>query len=304
MPLSPRDRITMIRECATLLDKEEWADVDLILDQHGFMTSGDWRNEGKRDYVIAMVKDALDDSISGLHGYLTSESDTRTPGQSPFKSDRLRVFFSHLAAQRELVGDVARGLARYGVDAFVAHDDIEPSREWQGVIEAALSDCDAMVVFQHPGFNASRWCDQEVGWAMGRRRPLIPLFFGEQPYGFMGKYQSQNCDPDKPNVIADTIAEWLAKNQSLHARLSTSFADGFARTTSWNFTRSIAPLMEKIQAYSDDDLNAIEAAAKSNEDVSRCDIWGTAGPDWVASFVKARRAPATADPWAATEPPF
>ncbi|TQJ52238.1 toll/interleukin-1 receptor domain-containing protein [Phycicoccus sp. SLBN-51] len=305
----------MIKECATLLDKEDWADIDLTLEQHGMPISS-WGSDDKRSYVIQKIKDSSDADLGALHSFLTSESDNRGPGQTPFKGDRLRVFFSHLAAHRELVGETARYLARYGVDAFVAHDDIEPSKEWQDVIEASLSDCDAMVVFLHEGLQQSRWCDQEVGWAMGRRRPLLPLNFGLQPYGFMGKWQShavpQGNTGAQAVMSADAIAQWLSNTTSLHARLSSSLAYGFRHSASWDFTRKIAPLMERVQAYSDDDLNLLEEAAKSNVDVSQCDIWGTAGPEWVRQFVAARRTPVADDPWAATavgwspgqEPPF
>lgn len=300
MALTTGDRITMIRECATLLDKEEWPDIDLILGQHGFMTSDDWHGEGKRQYVIAITQHVGDDDLQKFHSYLTSESDNSSLGQSPFKSQRLRVFFSHLATQRDAVGETARGLTRYGIDAFVAHDDIEPSREWQDVIEAGLTDCDAMVVFLHSGFGDSKWCDQEVGWAMGRRRPLLPLSFDSNPYGFMGKYQAHKCDKLTPNAVSDAIATWLASTPSLHGRLSASFTQGFAYSGSWDFTRKISALMDRVQTFTNDDLNLIEHSASGNVDVRECHIGGIPGPHWVANFVAARRAPATADPRSAS----
>ena len=310
MPLTPGQRITLIRECATLLDKEEWADIDLILGQHDLPISDDWQGgSARRDYVIAMIQHADDDKLQGLHEYLTSESDNSDPGQSPFKSERLRVFFSHLAAHRELVGETARALGRYGVDAFVAHDDIEPSKEWQNVIEAALGDCDAMVIFLHDGFQRSRWCDQEVGWTMGRRRPILPLNFGLQPYGFMGKLQSQTISDAQVTVqstrVADAIALWLANTPSVHGRLAASLAEGLVSTYQWDFTRKIVPLMDTITSYSTDDLNRIEEAAKGNVDIYDCALpGGETGAMWAKRFVESRRGPVVADPWSTAPPSF
>lgn len=39
MALSPAQRIVLIRESATLLDKQEWEDIDLILGQFGLPIS-------------------------------------------------------------------------------------------------------------------------------------------------------------------------------------------------------------------------------------------------------------------------
>jgi hypothetical protein len=77
--------------------------------------------------------------------------------------------FSHVHTNRHFVGQVKRRLAeRHGMDAFVAHDDIDPSKHWREVIKTGLSTCDMFVVFLDPGFHESQWCDQEVGWALAR----------------------------------------------------------------------------------------------------------------------------------------
>jgi hypothetical protein len=60
-------------------------------------------------------------------------------------------------------------------------------------LKAALSDCDALVAFLHPGFQISEWWDQKIGWVLGRKRPLLPLSYGLNPMDFIGKYQAQPC---------------------------------------------------------------------------------------------------------------
>ena len=296
MGLTPAQRITMIRECSTLLDKQGWTDIDLVLEQHGIGTSDYWQGDADDHggYVQAMIKFTPDDALEALHTYLQAESGSGVPGDSPFQGDQVRVFFSHLAAKRDMVGAVSRSLSIFGVQAFVAHDDIQPSKEWQGVIEAALASCDAMVVFLHGGFDTSRWCDQEVGWAMGRNRPVVPLAFDLNPYGFMGKYQARTCAGQTPPAIADAIMEWLVTMPSLHGRLATSLSQAFAGSRSYDSTRRIAAMLSKMQTFSDDDLDRITEAATKNGQVFDCGIDGMDGPKWVRRFVRARRAPTTA----------
>ncbi|PPG81738.1 hypothetical protein C5C52_07925 [Rathayibacter sp. AY1E5] len=295
MPLSPGERIGFIREIATLLDKQEWPDIDLVLDQHGLPTTDDWNGgPGKRAYVVAMIQRASDDDLRGLHGFLTGTSGQSMPGASPFKSDRLRLFLSHLTSHRDLVGEVGRVLGVYGIDAFVAHDSITPSKEWQQVIEAGLSECDALVVFFHKGFLESVWCDQEVGWVMGRSRPILPLAFDVMPHGFVSKLQAKKCADLKQHQVAPAVIDWLVSQPTLHPRLAASLTSSFVDSGSWDQTRRLSRLMEQVRGFTDDQLEAMGAAAESNVDVRACDVFGTPGPEWVAKFVAERRMPSPA----------
>jgi hypothetical protein len=313
MALTAGQRIEYIREIATLLDKEEWADLDLILSQHGLSTSDYWNGgDGKRDYVVAMIQNDTDEKLSTLHSYLTEASGTgtsgsRVPGNSPFKSDRLRLFLSHLSAKRDLVGECGRVLGFYGVDAFVAHDSIEPSREWQSVIEAGLSDCDAMVAFFHSGFRESNWCDQEVGWVMGRSRPILALAFDTMPHGFVAKLQAVPCVNVVSSRLPHLIVDWAIEQQTLHPRLAASLTAALVDSSSWDRTRRLSDLMERVSGYTDDQLEAMEAAAATNSQIRECDIHGVSGPKWVANFVAQRRTPlptTTTDAWPTDSTPF
>jgi TIR domain len=178
MELTPGERISLIRESATLLDKQEWSEIDLVLEQHGLRTSDGGVWDTKSAYITDMIKNASNGDLAKLHEYLIGEVTSSPARQSPWSGERLRLFCSHLAQHKQIVGQVGDCLARYGIEPFIAHDSIEPSKEWVSVIEAALTDCDAMVVFLHSGFRESHWCDQEVGWAFGRKRPILPLNYG------------------------------------------------------------------------------------------------------------------------------
>lgn len=308
MSLTPSERIALIRECATLLDKQDWTEVDLVLGQFGLPTSDYDVPETKAAYVIQMVKDAADESLSSLHGFLVDEAGgSGHPGRGPWTGENLRLFCSHLATQKHIVGQVREDLARFGVEAFVAHDSIEPSKEWAQVIEHALADCDAMIVFLHDGFRESSWCDHEVGWVLGRQRPVLPLNYGIHPYGFLGKYQDQPCQDAVPSKVADFVLDWLIKTPSLHGRLSHGLVNAFVNSGSWNFTRRVAPLLDQIASVTDDDLTHMEKAARDNVDVRECAVTGAkSGPEWVADFVSARRGPSAPATWVDgnDEPPF
>ena len=196
------------------------------------------------------------------------------PPQVDFWSERtVRVFFSHLVSNRDKVGRLARELNTWGLDTFVAHDDIEPSLEWLAEIEKALLTMDALVAVVEEGFRDSNWCDQEVGYAFGRKIDVFPLRNGKDPYGFMGKFQGLQIKSRYPNEIAVDLLKLMLKKRRFDLR-----TDRLTQIESWNIIphkdiksilessslspeekQTLADIIEKTGAYP-------EPAAEQNYD--------------------------------------
>jgi hypothetical protein len=125
-----------------------------------------------------------------------------------WNAERYRVFLSHKAGVKCQVGLLKAKLSRFGVDCFVAHEDIEPTREWQSEIESALATMDAFVALLTEDFHDSDWTDQEVGFALGRGIPMISVSLGKAPYGFIGRFQALACNwDDAPLGILRLLAK-------------------------------------------------------------------------------------------------
>lgn len=103
--------------------------------------------------------------------------------------EHVRVFLSHKSSVKKDTSRLKLSFARCGIAAFVAHEDIEPTEEWQREIERALFSMDALVALLSEDFHDSNWTDQEAGVAIGRGVPLIAVRLGLDPYGLMGKGQ-------------------------------------------------------------------------------------------------------------------
>jgi hypothetical protein len=97
---------------------------------------------------------------------------------------------SHVHTVRAEVTELANVLESFHCSCFVAHTQIEPSEDWRQVIERALRTCHALAAYVTPDFHRSLWTDQEVGWALGRGLPIIPISVGVQPCGFFGAIQA------------------------------------------------------------------------------------------------------------------
>ena len=60
-------------------------------------------------------------------------------GDGPWKPLFFRLFLSHSSRQAVQVSKLKKELLSHGIDGFVAHEDIEPTKEWQATIDAGAS---------------------------------------------------------------------------------------------------------------------------------------------------------------------
>lgn len=150
--------------------------------------------EGK---IMSFYEDMMkgDDSIR-LSGVAISPSDDSQidfgskNNDTMWKPGYFRLFISHVSKYKESASNLKKSLTAYGIDCFVAHEDITPSKEWEVEIENGLFTMDALCAIVVPEFNGSLWCDQEVGIALGQHKLVISINKGENPYGFFGKFQA------------------------------------------------------------------------------------------------------------------
>ncbi len=178
-----------------------------------------------------------------------------------------RLFISHLASNKEKAHALKEALARYQVAAFVAHDDIEPTREWQGEIESALRTMDALAAIVEPGFVESRWCDQEVGVAIGRGKLILPLRAGADPHGFMGKYQGIQTKGVTVAIVAERMFEVLLANSRSSARMAEAVVERMVVSNSWEQAKRNVGLLERVPALSTPQIARLMQALDDNRQV-------------------------------------
>jgi hypothetical protein len=89
-------------------------------------------------------------SISGRP--IAGESEITNIWDSGF----MRLFLSHVSDHKIAATNLKRELRFLGVSVFVAHEDIEPSLEWEQEIEKALGSMDALAALLTPDFHASK----------------------------------------------------------------------------------------------------------------------------------------------------
>ena len=131
---------------------------------------------------------------------------------SMWKDGYFRLFISHLTDNKSSASNLKKCLRKFGIDCFVAHEDIDVTKEWEIEIENALFSMDALCAIIVPDFVNSKWCDQEVGIALGQHKLVIPIAKDKFPYGFLEKYQALKSSNKKANEIAFDIWAIIRNN--------------------------------------------------------------------------------------------
>ena len=106
------------------------------------------------------------------------------------ESRTIRMFLSYSHKEKELAGEIKENLEAGGFEVFLAHEDIEPSSEWQEEIIRNLKNCDIFIPIVSENFKESEWTDQESGIAFAEEKMIIPINLNLVPYGFIGKFQA------------------------------------------------------------------------------------------------------------------
>ena len=186
------------------------------------------RNRGIVEEVCGQIAEAFNDSMNNtsdsVRGVSLTPSSTTTFDErkiaepsSYWKVGYYKVFISHVSRYKSSASNLKLMLEPYGISAFVAHEDIKPSKEWEVEIEKALFSMNALCAILTPDFNKSSWCDQECGYAFGRNVLTIPIDKGLLPYGMFGKIQAIKSEGKNAQQIAESVFNAIVDNDKSRA---------------------------------------------------------------------------------------
>ncbi len=262
---------------------EEWPLIDVTLRQFSLPQSDMWEGS-KESYVLSMIEEASDETLMALGKHVGFELQSPVRGVEPpfWRKDHLRLFISHLADHRKYAADVQSALMSYGISAFVAHNDIEPTAVWLAEIETALSTCDTLIAFLHPKFHASYWTDQEIGFAMGRGLPVFSIRFGQDPYGFIGRFQAFEGTNKEPQYLGRELFEALRKHKQTQRRMATALVSLFETSGSFAAAKDHIGYLEDVETWDPSFPDRLRAAVETNFQIKRS--WGV--PESVERLIK------------------
>ncbi|WP_440219823.1 toll/interleukin-1 receptor domain-containing protein [Dietzia sp. MNB45] len=292
-----KDRLDLIFEIAARFDSVGWEDQDIILNAYGVVRLETGNDPFGTEYesVKSALQKASDETLFDLaeHFDLDLTRFSRAPriAGAGAQSGPLILFASHVSAHRREVHAVAGELSKFNIELFVAHDSISVDEPWRDEIEKSLNTSHAGVLFLHPTFNTSVWCQQETGWMLGRGLPVLRLLKGETPAGFANTLQGAELGARTPADIAEMIAQWAVRKPQLAPNAGESLVHAMRNSTSFNQTDSIWHHLRELTKLNGPQCTVLMEAARHNTQVYRIGAKegperGTPYPQVICEFIR------------------
>ena len=271
--MKPIDRINLIdRVGRELQSKMTYSDIANYLTFFEVDTKKETSDGGGSKWVY--VKDLLATESNELilkianeleidHGYSNSII-IKNFESSFWQTNHFRLFISHISEHKVVMSKLQKQLKDYGISAFVAHEDIEPTKEWLNEIEMALFSMDALAAVLTPNFDTSKWTDQEVGVAVGRDVLVIPIRKGMDPYGFIGKYQGLQGNGKTIGQVAQSLYEIVANHSKTKDAMASALVNQVVVSTDPSVAIKKLDLLRNVEALPVKHLEKIRDESKSN----------------------------------------
>lgn len=273
MALSRKDRFKMKTQLLEELGTFEWNSnrINVLLREFKLEP---FTGQFDDPSLAEIVADVTDEMLTELYALVMGVDvdavadivESATDG-GPWKPNYARVFLSHSAKHRKFVGEVADELALVGIHGFVAHDTMAFSKPWQSQIEQALRSMQAFVAIIHPEFNTSPWCQQEVGWARGRRVPIYAVRNGIDPAGFIGRDQWPSAAGQSPVEVAAVISSWIASQTELGTAVTEGLFESLRTAPSFIDAGAAAKRIVSLGSLTNEQWARLDSIFWSNDQI-------------------------------------
>ena len=211
------------------------------------------------DRVFIEIETVHDPSWRENSGYISRQTTTDQQNRI-WDKDCFRVFLSHKSGFKRETAILKNELKFYGISAFVAHDDIEPTREWQDEIENALASMDVLVALVTDGFHMSAWTNQEIGYALGKNITVIPVKIGSDPCGFIGKLQAITCSFEN---ISKEIPKLLINNE----KMLTAFINAVNTCCTYENGNKLSKILSSLNSISNINTKKLIESFNNNDQI-------------------------------------
>lgn len=262
------DRVKLINQIALKLQEQmTYTEINSYLPAFG-INCKDYQpsTNSKRVYVQELLSNQKEEIILQIADELEIEYITNKNKNLElatfWEQGHFKLFISHLAKYKIQATNLKDGLKLYGISGFVAHVDIEPSKQWQDEIEKALHTMDALTAILREGFKQSNWCDQEIGFAVGKDTLIIPIRQELDPYSFIGKYQAIQGNNTTVQEVAKKVFNTIVKNPKTRNKMITCLTNLISNST---HIETALKQLEILSEISDLPQELLEQMAKQIE---------------------------------------
>jgi len=223
---------------------------------------------GSKLFDELLEQGLIEEAPYGETYFLTGAGQRKIGKKIENERGALKIFLSYSSLDYEQAKNLKEFLEAFGMDVFLAHTSIEPSKTWEEEIYKSLKECDVFIPLLTNNFKNSKWTDQECGIAYNEGKKIIPLMIDLTPYGFLGKFQALRLDTskwtwrDKDDRVK--LIDFI--NTEFLSRMRESILNSLEKTTSWIIGKTKIRLFKFYEPFSMEEANKIiEASASNNQ---------------------------------------
>lgn len=188
---------------------------------------------------------------------------TEEQKQDIWQEEGLRVFISHRSSVKAETYRLKQRLSELGVTCFVAHEDIEPTKEWETTILQALASMDAFLAIVTQDYHSSVWTDQEVGYATASGVPVVSASIDSDPRGFIARYQAVRCNWDNAHLKIVPVLFNLPK-------MIDAFIYAVKKCPDYDTGLMLALMLDNLSGLSDEQIDRLVDAYNGNRQIYEC----------------------------------
>lgn len=202
-----------------------------------------------------------------------------TPKETLISPGSNLLFISHWHEEKDVAVELKSTLRILGFQGFVAHEDIEPTREWEDEILRALKTCCALAAITSPGARSSAWVNQEIGAVVIRERPVFSIAHGSAPWGLLYRFQSVRWKRAPPGKTGKAVErEVLEANlpalckalKGFNLLTTSHLVEGLGASWSFEEARVVVQLIHESGKLEAEQALRLVYLASQNQNITGC----------------------------------
>lgn len=174
-----------------------------------------------------------------------------------------RIFISHKTEYKKQASELKNQLLPIGVSCFVAHEDIAPTSNWINEILSALFSADALLALITDKYYESQWTDQEIGCAIGRHIPIFAFRLGNDPHGFIGRFQAITSSWEKIHI---NLIPYLAKEP----KMKNAIIQATQNFNCFVYGRFLIHSLNQIEHYEESEIDQLVCNYNNSPTMKNC----------------------------------
>ena len=185
------------------------------------------------------------------------------------RSTELQVFISHTEAHSQQAAAIADGLEQFHLSAFAARRDIRDMENWKSRLQPELATMDALIALISSDFEHHHWPNQEIGIALGRDVPVLPVDYGAIPCGFISHLNAISFSGSVEELVVRLFEALLGRTEdkNVETKATDCLISAICSADSYMAAGGLAKMLQHVKHMSPAQTEQLVSACQENDQV-------------------------------------